>query len=279
MAEPNKHLRILEDITRDLSRDVNFPTCMNAATLIRNTLRDPYANLGRVVQAIGVEPLISSKLLKLANSVAYNPSGKTLSELEPAIRRLGFEVVRTASLAVAMDQMLKSRNLSAFAELPHHAWEHSLRVAAIARVLARHIGRINPDEAMLAGLVHDIGIFYLLYRASEHPEYTQNKVDILELICGWHKSIGERLLDRLGLPERIIDAVRDHDQAQHMNTPGTIRDVLYFANLLAGYDTQWLPILTDAEEIAARNADRERYIDLLAEADDEIAKLHAALAN
>lgn len=278
MAAPNNHFRILEDIARDLSSDVNFPTCMNAAVLVRNTLRDPYANLSRVVQVIGVEPLISSKLLKLANSVAYNPSGKTLSELEPAISRLGFEVVRTASLAVAMDQMLKSRNLSSFAELPHNVWEHSLRVAAIARVLARHIGRINPDEAMLAGLVHDLGIFYLLYRASEYPEYTQNKADILELICGWHESIGESLLHILGLPERIIDAVRDHDQPQNVKTPCSVRDVLYFANLLAGCDTKWLPILTDAEEINTRNADRERYHDLIAEADDDIAKLHAALA-
>ena len=105
------HFRILEDIARDLSGDVNFPTCMDAAILVRNTLRDPYASLPRVVQVIGVEPLISSKLLKLANSVAYNPSGNSITELAPAINRLGFEVVRTTSLAVAMDQMLKSRNL------------------------------------------------------------------------------------------------------------------------------------------------------------------------
>ena len=55
------HFRILEDIARDLSGDVNFPTCLDAAILVRNTLKDPFANLEHVVQAIGVEPLISSK--------------------------------------------------------------------------------------------------------------------------------------------------------------------------------------------------------------------------
>ena len=117
MTTSSPHFKILQDIARDLSGDVNFPTCMDAAILVRNTLRDPYANLTRVVQVIGVEPLISSKLLKLANSVAFNPSGQTVSELSTAINRLGFEAVRTTSLAVAMDQMLKSRNLTAFDDI------------------------------------------------------------------------------------------------------------------------------------------------------------------
>lgn len=273
-----KHFRILEDIARDLSGDINFPTCMDAAVLVRDTLRDPYANINRVVQVIGVEPLISSKLLKLANSVAYNPSGRTVSELATAISRLGFEAVRTTSLAVAMDQMLKSRNLSAFDDISRNAWEHSLRVAAIARVLARRIGRINPDEAMLAGLVHDIGIFYLVYRAADYPEYRDNRAAIVELISGWHEGIGESLLHILGLPERITDAVRDHDQLQNVETPCSVRDVLYFANLLAGCDAEWIPVLADEAEIAARAADRARYADLLEEAEEDIAELRAALS-
>jgi putative nucleotidyltransferase with HDIG domain len=278
MPTSSPHFQILQDIARDLSGDVNFPTCMDAAILVRNTLRDPYANLTRVVQVIGIEPLISSKLLKLANSVAYNPSGQSISELSLAISRLGFEAVRTTSLAVAMDQMLKSRKLTAFDEISRSAWEHSLRVAAIARVLARRIGRINPDEAMLAGLVHDIGIFYLLYRAAEYPEYLTNPKAIIELVRGWHEGIGESLLHILGLPERIIEAVRDHDCLQNVETPSTLSDVLYFANLLAGWDANWSPIPTGEQEATSRTADRERYADLVAEAEEDIAELRAALA-
>lgn len=278
MPSSSPHFQILQDIARDLSGDVNFPTCMDAAILVRNTLRDPYANLNRVVQVIGVEPLISSKLLKLANSVAFNPSGRSISELAQAVSRLGFEVVRTTSLAVAMDQMLKSRKLTAFDDISRSAWEHSLRVAAIARVLARRIGRINPDEAMLAGLVHDIGIFYLLYRAAEYPEYLNNPIAIIALVRGWHEGIGESLLHILGLPERIIEAVRDHDRLQNIETPNSLADVLYFANLLAGWDTNWAPIPDDDQEATMRMTDRERYADLVAEAEEDIAELRAALA-
>lgn len=274
----NIHFRILEDISRDLSGELNFPTCMDAAIMVRDTLRDPEADLGRVAQVIGVEPLISSKLLRLANSVAYNPSGRPILDLPAAITRLGFDVVRTTSLAVTMDQMLKSRNLAAFDDLARRAWEHSLEVAAIARVLARRIGRINPDEAMLAGLVHDIGIFYLLYRAAEYPEYRNNRQAAIELVAGWHESIGESLLHVLGLPDRIAEAVRSHEHQARIEAPCTVRDALYFANLLAGADVDWLPCTQSVEDAAARDADRARYADLIEEAAEDIAELRASLA-
>lgn len=272
------HFRILSDIARDLSGDVNFPICMDAAILVRDTLKDPLVGITKVVQVVGIEPLISSKLLRLANSVAYNPSGKAVTELSTAVSRLGFEVVRTTSLAVTLDQMLKSRNLAAYDEIARQTWEHSIEVAAIARVLARRLGRINPDEAMLAGLVHDIGIFYLLYRATEYPEYRDNEPAMLELLHGWHESIGESLLHILGLPENICVAVRDHDQLQNIDIPCTVRDVLYFANLLARQQETLLREPASEQNASARDIDRSRYADLLGEAEDDIAELRAALA-
>lgn len=270
------HFRILEDIARDLSGEVNFPTCLDAAIMVRNTLKDPEVSLDRVAQVVSVEPLIASKLLRIANSVPYNPSGKPISEVKTAISRLGFETVRATSLAVAMDQMLKSRNLSAFDDISKQTWEHSLQVAAIARVLARRLGRISAEEAMLAGMVHHIGIFYLLYRAAEYPEYRSNAKAVLELVVGWHESIGESLLHVLGLPERIVEAVRDHDRLHNTDNPCNLRDILYFANLLAGCNFEWMPVRAGSAEADA--ADRERYADLLAEAEEDIHELRAALA-
>lgn len=273
----NLHFRILEDIARDLSGDVNFPTCMDAAVLVRNTLKDPYVNTERVVQAVGVEPLISSKLLRLANSTAYNPSGQPITELSTAISRLGFEVVRTTSLAVAMDQMLKSRHLAAYDQVARQTWEHSIQVAAIARVLARRLGRVGPDEAMLAGLVHKIGIFYLLYRAAEYPEYRDNEAGMRDLLAGWHASIGESLLHLLGLPECIVDSIRQQNETHSVETPCTIGDILYFAKLLAsnapdGDNASPTPL--DDEQ---RAADRARYADLLKEAEEDILEIRATL--
>ncbi len=272
MTDGSIHFRILEDIAHDLSGDVNFPTCLDAAILIRDTLRDPLTDLSRVVRAVSMEPLIASKLLRLVNSVVYNPSGERISDIESAIRRLGFEIVRTTSLAVAMDQMLKSRNLATYDKLSRQTWENSVQVAAIARVLARHLGRILPDEAMLAGLVHNIGIFYLLYRAAEYPAYRDNEAAMLELLKGWHEGIGESLLHILGLPLGITNAVRDQSRLRDTETPCTISDVLYFAKQLADCRLDWLDGPTANQFMCSQ------YADLLLEAADDVRELHAILA-
>lgn len=276
-ADTKLHFRILEDIAHDLSGDINFPTCMDAAILIRDTLKDPEASLDRAAQAISVEPLIASKLLRLANSVSYNPSGKSIGELSSAVRRLGFDVVRTTSLAVALDQMLKSRNLSAYNDIARQAWDHSIQVAAISRVLARRLGRIPPDAAMLAGLVHNIGVFYLLFRAAEYPEYRSDRMAMIELLQGWGSSIGESLLHILDLPENIIQAVCDSEQPCKAETPCTVRDVLYFAKLLAGSPQEWQAGQFSSTESERRTADQVRYADLLNEAEEDIAELRTAL--
>ncbi|MBN8463924.1 MAG: HDOD domain-containing protein [Dechloromonas sp.] len=274
----NKHFRILEDIAQDLSGEVNFPTSLDAAVMVRNTLGDPEVSLDQVARAVALEPLIASKLLRLANSVVYNPSGKTISDLKTAITRLGFQAVRTTSLAVAMDQIMKSKSMGTFDHFAKQTWEHSLKVAATARVLARRVGRVNPDEALLAGLVHDIGIFYLLYRAAEHELYRSDEEALIELLIGWHESIGESLLHILGLPERIVDAVRDHDHLREADTPCTLRDVIYFANLLSDNGFEWLTDGTSAIEPENAAEIRERYAALLDESADEMRELRAALA-
>jgi HD-like signal output (HDOD) protein len=272
------HFRILEDIARDLSGDVSFPTCLDAAILVRNALKDPFASSEQVVQAISVEPLISSKLLRLANSVTYNPGGKQIFDLNTVVGRLGFDVVRTTSLAVAMDQMLKSRHLAAYDRISRLTWENSMQVAAISRGLARHLGCVSPEEAMLAGLVHNIGVFYLLFRAAEYPEYRNDEPAMLELLAGWHEGIGESLLHILGVPAAITNAVRDQGHLQAVDTPQTIGDVLYFAILLAANELDWKHGALSLEDEARRAADRARYADLLNEVQDDIVALRAALS-
>lgn len=278
MEQDNVHFSILQDIARDLSGDVNFPICLDSAIMVRNTLRDPLADIGRITRAVGLDPLISSKLLRLANSVAYTANGKPIADIGIAIQRLGIEVVRTISLAVAMDQMLNARRVAGFQRLSREVWEHSVHVAAIARVLARRLGRINPDEAMLAGLVHDLGVFYLLYRAVDYPHYRENEALTMELLRDWHEEIGETLLDMLELPPTIKEAVRQHEHLDNVEGPFSLCNILYFANLLAGGDQEWMPPNLSEAQQARREAITSDYFDLLAEAAEDIVSLKAALS-
>ncbi|MDR2636872.1 MAG: HDOD domain-containing protein [Zoogloeaceae bacterium] len=269
------HFHILEDIARDLSGDTNFPTYLDVSLSVRDALRDPLVSLEKVAQVVGVEPLIATRLLRLANSIAYNVSGRDITDLSVAVQRVGFETVRVTSLAVAVEQMLLSRNIGPFEDIARQTWEHSLQVAAIGRVLARRIGRINAEDAMLVGMVRNMGVFYLLYRASEYPEYATRE-NVLSLVSGWHDSIGESLLSVLSMPTHIVTAIHEHSCRKYNTDPCTLADVLYFSCLLAENNCPWLSYSAAANSEYAM-ADRARYKDLMEEASEDIREIRFAL--
>jgi HD-like signal output (HDOD) protein len=236
-----QRFEMLADIARELSGDVVFPTYFDALLRLRKTLQDPEVSLATVADAVSLEPLISAKLLHLANSAAFNPGGREFVDLKSAIIRLGLNTVRTAGLSIVMAQLMRAKRMADFAEITHSLWEHSIRSAAAAKIISQQMTRLNSDEAMLAGLIHDLGAFYMLYRATQYDELRHRPDSIKYLIVQWHESIGVSLLNALGIPEEIVEATVDHD---HMRaTPTTLRnltDVIYVANMLCGGHFEWL---------------------------------------
>ncbi|MDR3158508.1 MAG: HDOD domain-containing protein [Zoogloeaceae bacterium] len=276
-ASPARHFHLLEDIAQDLSVDANFPTCLDASLSVRNALRDPLVSVEKVARIVHVEPLIAAKLLRLANSAFYG-ADVPVTDVRLAIQRVGFETVRATSLSVAMEQMLHSRSLCGYEEIAQKTWEHSLHVAAIGHVLARRVGRVNCDEAMLAGMVRNIGVFYLLFRVADYEEYQGDLEAVLDLLSGWHESIGENLLAALGLPQHILDAIHTcnlHKTGrgkENDDAPFALADVLYFASLLAENHCPWLCCANLANSRESQQ-DRARFSDLLAEAQNDIREI------
>lgn len=236
-----QRFQMLEDIARELAGEVVFPTYFDAVMRLRKTLQDPNHTLNSISAAISIEPLISAKVLHLANSVAYNPAGNDVKDLKSAVSRLGINAVRSAAMAIVMTQLLRAKGMAGFSQFTHSLWEHSVRTAAAARVIAKHMTSLNPDEAMLAGLIHDLGAFYMLYRATQYDDLRERPDSLRYLIINWHESIGVSLLNALGLPEEIVEASVDHDHPRP--PPATLRtytDLVYVANMLAGGHFEWL---------------------------------------
>jgi len=236
-----QRFQMLEDIAKELSGEVVFPTYFDAVLRLRKLLQDPNETIGGIATAVSLEPLISAKLLHLANSVAFNPQGNQVVDLKSAVSRLGLNAVRSAALSIVMAQLLRAKGMASFADLTHKLWEHSIHTAAAARVLAREHTRFNADEAMLAGLIHDLGAFYMLYRATQYEELRERPDTVRYLIVQWHESIGISLLNALGLPEEIVNATEDHDRLRPApETLRTLSDVIYVANMLSGGHFEWL---------------------------------------
>lgn len=273
--------RILEDVARDLSGEVvSFPTFLDITFQVRTALKNPNLTVDQLATLVGAEPMMSAKIIRMSNSVAMNPSGRAIADVRSAISRVGMEAVRSVSFAVAMQQLLGSKKMAPFEGLSHRLWEHSIHVAALCRLLARKLARINPDEAMFAGMVHDIGVFYLLSRAANFPEMIEDRAELHDLLVQWHDNIGHALLAAMGLSEDVLVAVQEHEVERPIPALKTLADVLFVANKLANMRGGWRdPEFDAAVDGSALEGifDADAIAALLAESEEEVQSLKAAL--
>lgn len=273
-----QRFQMLEDIAKELQGEVVFPTYFDAVLRLRKVLQDPNQSIGDIASAVSIEPLISAKLLNLANSVAFNPQGREVTEMKSAITRLGLNAVRSTAMAIVMSQLLRAKGMADYAALTHSLWEHSIKTASAAKVIAKNLTKFNADEAFLAGLIHDLGAFYMLYRATQYDELRSRPDSVKYLIIQWHESIGVSLLGALGIPEEIVEATVDHDQLR--TCPPAVRtlsDVIYIANMLAGGHFEWL-LQDQQDEPADLTALNEKYGYLMPEIDLIFNEMKACFA-
>ncbi len=273
--------KILEDIAKDLSgNEINFPTFLDITFQVRSALKDPNLNIEQLAKLVGAEPLMSAKIIRMANSAALNPSGREIADVKSAIVRVGMEAVRTVSFAVAMEQLLQSKTMQPFEAISQRLWVHTAHVAALCRVLARKIAKINGDEAMFTGLVHDLGVFYLMSRAAHFPELVADKVELHSLLVGWHDNIGHALLSALGSPEGVLLAVQEHEQDRDIIELKSLSDVLYVANKIANRTSSWRDPELDGQvdtSMLDDIFDADTLAEIIEESEEEVQSLKAAL--
>lgn len=246
-----QRFQMLQDIASELAKDVVFPTSFEIVSRLRKVAQNPDLSLDQIAAFVGVEPLMSARLTCMANSAKFTREGKPpITNVRDAAQRLGIKVVRATVMAIAMNQLLRSKDTVKFTGLAAEIWQHSLRTAAAAELIAAQMTSIPPDEAMLAGLVHDLGAFYMLYRATRYEELRQRPETVRYLILQWHEDIGHALLTALGMPEDIVEAVREHDRPRRLaDKPRNLGDVIYIANKLAGGMFEWVGISPDPDEL------------------------------
>ena len=109
--------------------------------------------------------------------------------------------------------------------------EHSTTVAAISHALANKFTKLTPDQALLAGLVHDIGSLPIIARAEDIPDLLRN-VDMLDRIINQtHNKVGKAILSKWNFPQEIIDVAEYHDDLNYDSSTADYVDIVVVANL------------------------------------------------
>ena len=157
--------------------DLVFSTGAQLALKLRSALDDPDCHVNTAARLIQAEPLLSARVIAIANSVVYNRSGREIADVHIAVSLLGFKTIRSLAMALVTRQMAgKSKNPAA-SELVNKLWEHSAHVASLAHAIARHVTHQDPETALFAGIIHEIGGFYMLSRAEEFPDLLEGDFD------------------------------------------------------------------------------------------------------
>ncbi len=278
----NSTFEFVQALAGELSAgNVELPSFPEIAVRVRRVLADAKSTSAQVVRVVGSEPALAARLLRISNSASFNRSGRPVVDVRTAVNRLGYNMVRSAAMSFAMGQIRKANRLAGIEHDLDELWQRCTLVAAYAYVLARTCSRVNPDEAMLGGMMHSIGKLYVLTRAAHHPELFANPGTLVGIINDWHASIGKAILENWGFSEEMAAAVGEQDDLSR-NDPGEadLRDVLAIAILMAAHadDMDTLEVALQGLPSAGRlGLNHAKLLAVVQECAAEVAALNSAL--
>ncbi len=260
---------------------VDLPSFPEIAVRVRRVLSDPNSSVETVTRVVGSEPALAARLMRIANSASLNTSGKPIKDLRTAINRMGYNMVRSASMSFAMAQI---RNNAKLANVKHYLddlWERSMLVAAFSFVLARTCTKINPDEAMLTGMMHGLGQLYVLTRASDHPELFNSAGTLNQIINDWHAQIGKAILENWEFPEVMVQAVADQqDLSREDVETADLSDIIAISILMSSFDSDVTGLqvaMHGVPAVARLGLDEAKTAAVMKEFGAEVGALRSAL--
>jgi len=270
-AENRLTLQIYEDLNQDR---LLLPSLPQVALRIGDAVNDEDSDARKVAALIESDPAIALKIIKAANSARYGGVAQ-IGTLSEAVARLGMENTRTLVIAFALRELFRtdSRELE---ERMRVLWEHSRRISALTQALGEKVGGFNVHEALLAGLVHDIGTIAVIGYARNIPEVAENPVALESSINALRAQLSGMILSKWQLPTTLVNAAKEAEN-WYREPPGKAdyADLVIVAQLLEGVAGDIDPGRVTALARLGLSTDEIGHdIDLLQEAQEgiEVAK-------
>ncbi len=209
---------------------------------------DPNAGASDLQDILRVDPALTAKILKVANSAYYGLSQKVV-DMKKAVVFLGFKTVKNLAVAASVCDLFKSEeNINDYSR--KELWKHSVVVAICAKSIALRAGLKISEEVFTAAIMHDIGIvmedqFFNkdFARVLQDPRLETEGMPFVEKeVFGFdHAQLGERVAEHWKIPKEISRIIASHHQPRSAPEDHTLQAAIVFlANVIcnakkAGY--------------------------------------------
>lgn len=235
----NQEEKTTRSIREKISELEKLATFEPVAFHFMSYVQDEKISLSELARWIAIDPILTGRVLKLANSSAYGFRGQ-VSTVNLATVIIGLQALRELVWSISvMDQFTDQQKLIDQSELVN-LWLHSNYSGIAARYLAELAGYSPAGEAFVAGLLHDIGyqvfaqqfpeIFYQLVECSRIKKSSYRQAE-QELQVLNHSEAGAWLGEAWGFPSAIVKAIRFHHQAEENDD--LLVTIVHLADLLA----------------------------------------------
>ncbi|AGI23211.1 HDOD domain-containing protein [Pseudomonas sp. MT3] len=201
--------KVQQELLRAIENDeLVLPTLPEVALRVREAAEDPDISIQALSKVIGNDAALTARIIKVVNSPLLR-TNKEITDLQMAISRLGINYTCNLATGLAMEQMFQATSDVVDRKM-REVWNKSTEIAGICHALCRHYTRLMPDQATLAGLVHQIGVLPILTYAEEHSELLADSISLNHVIERIHPIVGERILKAWEFPTPIAAVPGQH---------------------------------------------------------------------
>jgi putative nucleotidyltransferase with HDIG domain len=227
-----------------------LPTLPEMALKIRDIVSDPERSLGDVARAVVRDPALSARVIQIANSPVLGARAR-IESVELAVMRMGGAMIRNIVTALVMEQLFQATTEITDRKL-RTCWKHASEVSAMAMAISHQHAHLQPDQAMLAGLIHDIGVLPVLTLAEEYPTLLRDEQQLDRLVERAHTELGKTILRHWNFPDSLVKVAAEHENLQYDSGPrADYVDLIIVANLQSSRNKAKLEQLGNLANIPA----------------------------
>ncbi len=229
---------------------LKLPSIPDVAVRVGRAVNDANTDSEDIARIIQMDPTLTVRLLKVANSPAYGGRG-AIESCTDAVTRLGRGTTQNLIISFVLKNSFHT-NSPVLRDRMRTLWRHSARVAALCQVLAKMTPGLSPDKAMLVGVLHDVGAIPLLRAAESHPELAERPEMLDRLVYLLQARVSAAILHKWEFAGLYVEAaLHSEDWTYAGSQQADYVDILIIAQLHAYVGSQRSTRLPRIDEVPA----------------------------